>query len=60
MLLTGKFGAVLASIPLPIVAALYCVLFAYVGMYLVYIFIKKKAELVSSELLQSQHHLILY
>ena len=33
MLLTGKFGAVLASIPLPIVAALYCVLFAYVGMY---------------------------
>ncbi|KAG2704056.1 hypothetical protein I3760_06G166500 [Carya illinoinensis] len=26
----GKFGAVLASIPLPIVAALYCVLFAYV------------------------------
>ncbi|KAG6761284.1 hypothetical protein POTOM_034493 [Populus tomentosa] len=27
----GKFGAVLASIPLPIVAALYCVLFAYVG-----------------------------
>lgn len=30
---TGKFGAVLASIPLPIFAALYCVLFAYVGMY---------------------------
>jgi xanthine/uracil permease len=29
----GKFGAILASIPLPIVAALYCVLFAYVGMY---------------------------
>ncbi|KAK6253414.1 hypothetical protein QUC31_015134 [Theobroma cacao] len=27
----GKFGAVLASIPLPIVAALYCVLFAYVA-----------------------------
>ncbi|XP_022749145.1 nucleobase-ascorbate transporter 4-like [Durio zibethinus] len=26
----GKFGAVLASIPLPIIAALYCVLFAYV------------------------------
>ncbi|XP_059446130.1 nucleobase-ascorbate transporter 4 isoform X1 [Corylus avellana] len=26
----GKFGAILASIPLPIVAALYCVLFAYV------------------------------
>ncbi|KAM3694866.1 hypothetical protein ACB098_07G086800 [Castanea mollissima] len=26
----GKFGAVIASIPLPIVAALYCVLFAYV------------------------------
>ncbi|XVF44969.1 hypothetical protein PTKIN_Ptkin02bG0165900 [Pterospermum kingtungense] len=26
----GKFGAVLASIPLPIMAALYCVLFAYV------------------------------
>ncbi|XP_038681469.1 nucleobase-ascorbate transporter 4 isoform X2 [Tripterygium wilfordii] len=26
----GKFGAVVASIPLPIVAALYCVLFAYV------------------------------
>ncbi|XP_062177710.1 nucleobase-ascorbate transporter 4 isoform X2 [Alnus glutinosa] len=25
----GKFGAILASIPLPIVAALYCVLFAY-------------------------------
>lgn len=28
---TGKFGAILASIPLPIVAALYCVLYAYVG-----------------------------
>ncbi|CAF2216469.1 unnamed protein product [Brassica rapa subsp. trilocularis] len=28
----GKFGAVLASIPLPIFAALYCVLFAYVGL----------------------------
>ncbi|XP_048593511.1 nucleobase-ascorbate transporter 4 isoform X1 [Brassica napus] len=27
----GKFGAVLASIPLPIFAALYCVLFAYVA-----------------------------
>ncbi|KAL6012963.1 Nucleobase-ascorbate transporter 6 [Asimina triloba] len=27
----GKFGAVFASIPMPIVAALYCVLFAYVG-----------------------------
>jgi nucleobase transporter 1/2 len=27
----GKFGAVFASIPAPIVAALYCVLFAYVG-----------------------------
>lgn len=30
---TGKFGALLASIPLPIVAALYCVFFGYVGMY---------------------------
>ncbi|KAJ1402846.1 Xanthine/uracil/vitamin C permease [Sesbania bispinosa] len=29
--LSGKFGAVLASIPLPIIAALYCVLFAYVA-----------------------------
>ncbi|TYI18163.1 hypothetical protein ES332_A07G072200v1 [Gossypium tomentosum] len=27
----GKFGAILASIPLPIVAALYCPLFAYVA-----------------------------
>ncbi|KAF7135413.1 hypothetical protein RHSIM_Rhsim08G0168900 [Rhododendron simsii] len=27
----GKFGAVFASIPAPIVAALYCVFFAYVG-----------------------------
>ncbi|XP_073129840.1 nucleobase-ascorbate transporter 7-like [Henckelia pumila] len=27
----GKFGAVFASIPAPIVAALYCILFAYVG-----------------------------
>ncbi|KAL0385590.1 UNVERIFIED_CONTAM: Nucleobase-ascorbate transporter 7 [Sesamum radiatum] len=27
----GKFGAVFASIPAPIVAALYCLLFAYVG-----------------------------
>ncbi|XP_010541828.1 PREDICTED: nucleobase-ascorbate transporter 4 [Tarenaya hassleriana] len=27
----GKFGAVLASIPLPIFAALYCILFAYVA-----------------------------
>jgi len=30
---TGKFGAVFASIPAPIVAALYCLFFAYVGMY---------------------------
>ena len=29
----GKFGAVLASIPPPIFAALYCLFFAYVGMY---------------------------
>ena len=28
---TGKFGAILASIPLPIFSALYCVLFAYAG-----------------------------
>jgi nucleobase transporter 1/2 len=28
---TGKFGAVIASIPLPLFAALYCVLFAYTG-----------------------------
>ncbi|KAL3716909.1 hypothetical protein ACJRO7_008482 [Eucalyptus globulus] len=27
----GKFGAIFASIPAPIVAALYCVFFAYVG-----------------------------
>ncbi|KAE8716717.1 Nucleobase-ascorbate transporter 6 [Hibiscus syriacus] len=27
----GKFGAVMASVPLPIVAALHCVLFAYVA-----------------------------
>ncbi|XP_047316781.1 nucleobase-ascorbate transporter 6-like [Impatiens glandulifera] len=27
----GKFGAIFASIPAPIVAALYCILFAYVG-----------------------------
>ncbi|KAG9156468.1 hypothetical protein Leryth_019979 [Lithospermum erythrorhizon] len=27
----GKFGAVFASIPAPIVAALYCLFFAYVG-----------------------------
>jgi len=29
----GKFGAVFASIPAPIVAALYCLFFAYVGKY---------------------------
>lgn len=29
---TGKFGAVFASIPAPIIAALYCLFFAYVGM----------------------------
>ncbi|PON61068.1 Xanthine/uracil/vitamin C permease [Parasponia andersonii] len=28
----GKFGAVFASIPAPIIAALYCLFFAYVGM----------------------------
>lgn len=28
---TGKFGAVFASIPAPIIAALYCLFFAYVG-----------------------------
>lgn len=27
----GKFGAVLASVPLPLMAALYCVLFAYIA-----------------------------
>ena len=30
-MITGKFGAVLASVPLPLMAALYCVLFAYIG-----------------------------
>jgi xanthine/uracil permease len=30
----GKFGAVFASIPFPIYAALYCVLFGLVGMSL--------------------------
>lgn len=30
----GKFGAVFASIPAPIFAALYCLFFAYVGMFL--------------------------
>lgn len=29
----GKFGAVFASIPSPIFAALYCLFFAYVGMF---------------------------
>jgi nucleobase transporter 1/2 len=32
-LYAGKFGAVFASIPAPIIAALYCLFFAYVGMY---------------------------
>ncbi|KAL8226605.1 hypothetical protein R6Q57_016437 [Mikania cordata] len=32
----GKFGAVFASIPAPIVAALYCLFFAYVGKLLNY------------------------
>ncbi|KAI7997137.1 Nucleobase-ascorbate transporter 6 [Camellia lanceoleosa] len=27
----GKFGAIFASIPVPIVAALYCIFFAYIG-----------------------------
>ena len=36
--LPGKFGAVLASIPLPIIAAIYCVLYAYVGMCVIYWF----------------------
>lgn len=31
MLNAGKFGAVFASIPAPIIAALYCLFFAYVG-----------------------------
>lgn len=35
MSFTGKFGAVLASIPLPIVAALFCVLYAYVGTHFI-------------------------
>jgi hypothetical protein len=30
---TGKFGALFASIPLPIFAGMYCVFFAYVGMF---------------------------
>jgi len=32
MLPSSKFGAVIAAIPLSIIAALYCVLFAYVAM----------------------------
>ncbi|KAI5415822.1 N-terminal acetyltransferase [Lathyrus oleraceus] len=32
----GKFGAVFASIPFPIFAALYCVLFGLVGMFLAF------------------------
>jgi len=35
--LPGKFGAFLASIPLSIVAAIYCVLFSFVGMCVIYI-----------------------
>jgi hypothetical protein len=30
----GKFGAVFASIPTPIIAAISCLLFAYAGMYI--------------------------
>jgi len=32
LMISAKFGALFASIPLPIFAALYCVLFAYTGM----------------------------
>ena len=32
-LFSGKFGAIFASIPAPIVAALYCLFFAYVGTF---------------------------
>lgn len=31
LIVAGKFGAVFASIPAPIIAALYCLFFAYVG-----------------------------
>ncbi|CAA2933594.1 nucleobase-ascorbate transporter 10 [Olea europaea subsp. europaea] len=30
----GKFGAIFAAIPLPIMAGIYCICFGYVGMYL--------------------------
>lgn len=33
LLSAGKFGAVFASIPFPIFAALYCVLFGLVGTF---------------------------
>lgn len=36
-MITGKFGAVLASVPLPLMAALYCVLFAYIGKLLSFV-----------------------
>lgn len=37
--LAGKFGAVFASIPFPIFAALYCVLFGLVGMALPHLYV---------------------
>lgn len=35
-LLTGKFGALFASIPFSIFAAVYCVLFGIVGMFVLF------------------------
>jgi xanthine/uracil permease len=41
LLMTGKFGAFFASIPLPIFAAAYCVLFGIVGECRSYFFLSE-------------------
>lgn len=35
--ISGKFGAVFASIPFPIFAALYCVLFGLIGEFFIFL-----------------------
>jgi len=45
--LSGRFGALFASIPFTLFAAMYCVLFGYVGTYLIYLQMSKGIFYVS-------------
>ena len=56
---SGKFGAFLASVPLPVVAAIYCILFAFVGTCVICVIwsddtLKRMQSQLAKIILQSQ------